>query len=439
MRLSCGYGRNFALRIAFLSAALGLCRVVHALPPEVRVDAVRAPLTGPPKLFLICATECHGDFLRQELSYFDFTRDLYLADYSLLIVRQPHGGGGERYTVKLSRRNAEVSASRSASFAVSAGTSEVEARVQLLQAILRLLLVEFHGTSSENFFEVTLPSRSGGELSTLSDGWNYWVITPEIRGMAELGSGFHWVEGAAALSVRRVTSLHKLLLGGSYHQTWSGYLLEDGSRIHGSVRGWGARALYARSLASRWALGALGVGRGSEYENLEGHVHGGPVAEFNVFPYEENARRQLRLAYQIGAWANWYWEPNQRGHMSDVFAYHALALIADINESWGSVQWITQGNQFLSDPALYRVSSGAILSLRIATGLALSLDGKVEWIRDLAQTRGRQVTDEELLLGLAQQPTDFFVEGQLILSYAFGSVHNTIVNPRFGRIDLQEE
>jgi hypothetical protein len=53
--------------------------------------------------------------------------------------------------------------------------------------------------------------------------------------------------------------------------------------------------------------------------------------------------------------------------------------------------------------------------------------------------RRRQINDQELLLWTAQQPTRFTVEFEFAITYPLGSVHNTIVNPRFARVDLDEE
>jgi hypothetical protein len=57
----------------------------------------------------------------------------------------------------------------------------------------------------------------------------------------------------------------------------------------------------------------------------------------------------------------------------------------------------------------------------------------------MINVRGRAVTDTELLLDVAQLPTSYTAELELGITYTFGSVHSTIVNPRFGRLDLQED
>ena len=85
------------------------------------------------------------------------------------------------------------------------------------------------------------------------------------------------------------------------------------------------------------------------------------------------------------------------------------------------------------------MSAGAVISIRLFEGLAFTFEGEGAYVRDLINLRGRPITDEEILLFTAQQPTDFMVKFEFKLTYTFGSIHNTIVNPRFSRVDLDEE
>src|SRR5690606_32900747 len=106
------------------------------------------------------------------------------------------------------------------------------------------------------------------------------------------------------------------------------------------------------------------------------------------------------------------------------------------NQPWGSVQLGTQLNSFLDAPDQLRLRGVAEMSLQPLEGFALTLALYGSWIRDQISLRAEQVSDVDLLLGAQQLPSDFSVSGELIFSYSFGSIHNTIVNPRFGRLDL---
>ena len=401
-----------------------------ALPPAAR-----------PRLFLGCPRTCFDSYLHQELNYFDFVRDPQLADFILVIARQPAGNGGERFSATLVPRLPQPGQRPPATraFLAAPGAAAHTSRRLLLQVILRELQLALVGTEHEDAFVLMLPNRDGVALGALGDPWDYWVISPELKGEGEGGSGYYLMDLTGSLTLRRITESTKLRLRGAYLRRFTSFRLEDGSRVYGDVHGWEVRPVYARSVGEHWALGGTFTARGNQFENLRAHLNGGPLVEFNIFPYRQNASEQLRVAYQLGAWANWYDESNQEGLLRELRPYHALSLVADVNQPFGSVQWLGQINSFLDEPQLWRLSTGALLGLRLFEGLAINLEGQAALVRDQISLRRRPVTDNELLLWTAQQRTDYTFQIKFGLSYTFGSVHNTIVNPRFARIDLQEE
>ncbi len=429
------------MRPEHVLAVVVLASVGWATRARAEGEPAPAPARSVPTLFVTCPQECFDDYLKGELSYFDFAREPHLADFALSVVRQRSGSGGERFTVAIRpqhRPSASAVPLSRAVFTPSDATPH-EQRAMLAQLILHMLQEELRGTPHEHAFVLALPKRDGEALSALVDPWDYWVLAPQLNGGGEGGSGYYFADFMGALNVRRITEASKVRVRGGYGRRLSGYRLEDGSRIVGDVSFWDARGLVAGSIGRHFALGNSVVAGADEFENLEGHVHGGFLAEMNVFPYVDNARQQLRLAYQLGTWANFYLEENVDGVMRELRPYNALSLIADINQGFGSVQFVGQVNAFLDDPSLYRLSVGAVVSLRVMGGLSMGLQGKAALVEDLINLRKRQITDEELLLWTAQQATDFTAEAVFALTYTFGSVHNTIVNPRFGRVDLEED
>lgn len=424
-------------------------------------EPLLAAESGGPQLFLNCTTECFEPFLRQQLSNFDLVRDRHQASLEVLIAAQPAGSGGVAYRVTLFERERATHAGgaarmraptraleggEAASVAIASrqvtrhpGQAEVEFRAELLDGLLRLLYAALIGTPHEARFRLSLPARSGEVLERLADPWDYWVLMPELEGEGEAGSGYYFAELGGNLTIRRITDRHKLRLRLSYWRTLSSFEFEDGSSISGDVYGFAGNAVYARSLGARSAIGLTGTARSSEFDNLELHVHYGPVFELNLFPYTENASRQLRLSYQAGVWYNDYFELSAEGEMSELRYYHAATAVADVNQSWGSVQLAAQLNSFLRQPSQLRLALGGQLTLLLFEGFSLQFEGRSAWVRDQINVRARPLGDSEVLLFTAEQPTRFTLEATFGFSYTFGSVHNTIVNPRFGRIDLAEE
>jgi len=424
--------------------------------------ALHAADAGGPQLFLNCTTDCFEPYLRQELSNFDLVRDRHQATFEVLIAAQPAGNGGTSYSVTLFQRERDerpAGAARSRpTGARLAGTepppptpivarkvtrrpgqAEVEFRAELLDVVLRLLYAAVIDTPHEARFRLSLPPRSGEALERLTDPWDYWVIMPELGGEGEGGSGYFFAEASADLTIRRITEHHKLRLRLSYWRSLSSFEFEDGSSIEGDVYGMAGNAVYARSLGERYAIGLTGTLRSSEFDNSKMHAHYGPVFEANLFPYTENATRQLRLLYQVGIWYNDYFERSVGGVLFELRHYQAATIVADVNQPWGSVQVGAQLNSFLRQPSQFRLAFGGQLTLLLFEGFSLQFEGRSEWVRDQINVRQRALDDTEVLLFTAEQPTSFTLQATFGFSYAFGSVHNTIVNPRFGRIDLNEE
>lgn len=389
-----------------------------------------------PTLFLHCPKTCFEPYLRQELSYFNLVRDRHEAELQVLVARHKTSSGGERFTVTLTHGSTPP---RVAELATAPATQPESARQQLLRVMLRLLYDELGATTLSEAFELRLPRRSGLTLSQVEDPWDHWAVSPEILASGEAQSSFYSAFVTSALTLRRMTDQHKLRFKLAREQQLSRFELEDGSRIRGDASGWFGQVVYARSVGRRWALGFAGTERASQRENLAGHLHGGPVVELNLFPYSENASKQLRFAYQLGPWLNWYREPNVKGKTHDLRGYQALSVVVDANQRWGSIQWALQLNSLLDEPARYRLGTSVVGSLQLFEGFAVNVLGMGSWVQDQINLRARPLSDNELLLGTAQGKTDFIVQVEMGLSYTFGSVHNAIVNPRFGRLDLEED
>lgn len=423
-----GYRRSCGIAVGVVAALLsaGFASAAQADQRRTRV-------------FLSCPQTCFEPYLRQELSYFDMVRDRYLSDVLLLIVRQRAANGGERIVVTSS-----FGAAGSPSLVERELTTQPAAppdvvRGRLRDLILRVLFESLVDTEDAAAFRLSLPRRDDAALSQLQDPWDYWAISPELIGNAEAQSGFHFAVITTALTLRRTTELNKLRVRGSYTRQLNRVELSEGEEAYGDWDAWEARLIYARSLGEHWSVGFATTESANQPANLRAHVHGGPVVELNLFPYSENASRQLRVAYQVGPWMNWYLEESVAGLWHELRPYQAMSVVLDANQRWGSVQWAVQLSSFVDEPARYRLGMAALANLQLTRGFAFNVQGLGAVVRDQIGLRARPLNDVELLLGTAEQETSFDLQLELGIVYTFGSIHNTIVNPRFGRIDLQEE
>lgn len=56
-----------------------------------------------------------------------------------------------------------------------------------------------------------------------------------------------------------------------------------------------------KSLNPHWSLGGFGNFNSSLYNNYKIKVQLSPGIEYNVFPYSESTKRQIRFTYKVGA------------------------------------------------------------------------------------------------------------------------------------------
>ena len=73
------------------------------------------------------------------------------------------------------------------------------------------------------------------------------------------------------------------------------------------------------------------------------------------------------------------------------------------------------------------------MSVRIARGLSVSAEIDASRIRDQITLPSRGATPEEVLLRLRRLRSGYEYDFQVSLTYTFGSIFSSVVNPRFGQ------
>ncbi len=395
---------------------------------------------GRPRIFLDCGVDCSDAFYRRSLDYFDWVRDRHEADIAISVVSKVASHGGLTHTVTLWRPRQAISANIVRAVKMQPNESPATERDLLLRAMMLCLFDALRGTPHEEAFTITVRhTDAAADPTPIEDGWDHWVFAPEVNAIFEGEDNFALMDADAALSIRRISEWSKFRSTSTFTRRYIWYKLDDGEVADGDTNAFVQRFVYAHTIGGHGALGATAAASRDEYSNLKLHLRGGPMLEWNVFPYEENSSRQLSFAYQVGAWYSRYFERTVFDRFSDVRPYHAVSMIADVNQPWGSVQSVLQVNSFIDEPKRWRLATELVVSLSLVSGLALMIEGKVEWIHDQIALRERELTDREIFLELVELQKEITYSAEIGFAYTFGSVHNTVVNPRFGRIDLEEE
>jgi hypothetical protein len=139
------------------------------------------------------------------------------------------------------------------------------------------------------------------------------------------------------------------------------------------------------------------------------------------------ARHDLQLQY-----FNWE-EETIYFETEEVRPHHQLRLGLFQRQPWGESRISLDGSQFLHDLSKWSLTLSGDIEFRVVRGLDLEIRGDVELIEDQLFISRGGLTDEEILLGRFERPTDYTYELSVGLSFEFGSIYNNVVNNPFDR------
>jgi len=157
-----------------------------------------------------------------------------------------------------------------------------------------------------------------------------------------------------------------------------------------------------------------------------------PSIEYNIFPYSQSTRRQLRLLYGIGYIYNKYNDTTIYNKIEENLFGQKLEIAYQVQEKWGSVNVSLEGSNYFYDFSKNKIALEGFVNIRITKGLSLSVFGSVGRIHDQLSLIKGEVSEADILLQLRELASEYSIDGGIGLTYTFGSIYSNIVNPRFG-------
>ena len=399
---------------------------VQAVPPQDRPVRLQ--------VFLDCPSGCYADYLREEIEFVDFVRDRVNADVHALISTSGTGAGGNEYTVSLIGARAFQGTDRVMKAVTRPSDTEDMQRRHLLNT-LRVALLEYlsrNGVPQNLTVEVKLADPPAGAASR-HDPWDNWVFS--LRGSASFEGEESQKQRQVAFEggADRITQNWKITFGVDLEQETEEFDLDEDDPVKVDRHDREFSSLLVKSLGEHWSIGGRGEIESSTFDNTKIRYAAAPAIEYNFFPYSAYTRRQLRAMYALGVRHQKYYEETLLLKTEETLPEHELALTYDQREQWGSVQGRLEWSQFLNDLSKNRLEANGELSWRIVRGLSISAFASASRIRDQISLRRRGATQEEVLLELRELQSGYDYDFSLGLTYTFGSIFSSIVNPRFGQ------
>jgi hypothetical protein len=419
--------RKMKRQVAFLVAFI-LILTSLSYPTDRQSDTDELKKDAP-KIFLDCR-RCDRDYIRTEIPFVNFVRDRKEADIHLLITTQRTGAGGDEYTMAFLGQKKFEGIQDTLKYVSTRADTRDDVRKGMVR-VMKLGLVPFlNKTPIADLMNVQFE----GEVkpTAVEDKWNFWVFHMSFGGSMSGEKQTNSVSLRGSFSANRVTpeSKFRMSISGNFNE--SNFTYEDDTISSYSDRK-NFYSMYVWSLSEHWSVGAWFSISSATYNNIDLALSPSPALEYNLFPYSQSTRRQLRFVYRLDYDYIRYREETIYNKTQEGLWGESLSVTFEVKEPWGNASATVVGSHYFHDFSLNRLELWGRLSMRLAKGLSINLGGGFSAIHDQLSLRKGDRSLDEILLRRSELATDFDYYASVGFSYTFGSVYSNVVNPRFGR------
>lgn len=422
---------------AILVVGILTVALVRALGAQDTTRAAAAPTARDLRVFLDCSGGCDNDYLQTETPWVAFVRDRTDADVHLLITTLDTGAGGEEYTVNLVGLGAFAGRNDTLRFVSHSSNTFDEERRGLTRTIQLGLGPYVARTPVGTRLRMALDeSEDMPRITPTNDPWRAWVFELDGFGSMSEEQRLSSLEWGGSFEARRITSAWKF--GAFSHAFFdeSRFVVEEDDGTSRTIKtlreNYSGGGVLVKSLGAHWGAGAQVRLGASTFENTKFAIRAAPAIEYSFFPYDQFTRRQLTLQYSAGVSSFRYRELTIFGRMAETRPTHTLLLGYDVNQRWGDAELTVETSRYMDNSSQWRLEADGEMEVRIVRGLSFEIGGGASLIRDQLAIPARGATPEEILLELRDLLTDYRYDARIGLSYSFGSIFSSVVNPRFG-------
>lgn len=386
-------------------------------------------------VFLDCRTSgCDRDFLITELPWVLLTQDRRDAEVHALITGLGTGAGGTQLTLALLGQLRFAGRADTLVGTIPPNSTDDQRRRELAR-VLKIGLAPYAlrtaaGQRLSLAYQPTASDTARGGRRGLSDPWNFWVYRASANGDvgAESREQDYSLEGS--LSATRITEDWKLIFDSEYEYRSSTFELDSGS-VSFALRSATLLAAALKSVTEHWSVGAGAEFERDEFRNQDFAASLDLAGEWNYFPWREATRRQLVFIAGISGRYFDYVEETIYERKSEVRTAAVMKVAAEARQPWGSLFAGIEHIRYLHDRGIYSASVDVNMNVRISRGLSVNFGGSAERVNDQLYLPRGDASDDEVLTRQRALATAYRVNGYAGISFTFGSIFNTIVNPRF--------
>lgn len=370
-----------------------------------------------------------SDYIRKEIPFVNYVRDIKDAGVYIISTYQRTGSGGGEYTYFLVGQNENTGMRDTILFVTSPDETQDEIRIKQVKTLKMGLVRYVAKTPLSKYMNISFSEPLSETVST--DIWNSWVFRSSFNGYFNGEQTYKSTYLNGNVSANRVTKNWKVNLRASYNYNIDKFDI-DNEIIQSDNNSKSFSSLIVKSISDHWSYGgSLYIGS-SSYSNYSMSTIIMPGIEYDLFPYSESTRRQLRLLYSVGINYVNYIDTTIYNKTKEEHLQHSFGVAYEVVQKWGSIDLTFNYNNYLHDWTKNNLSLYGFMELRIAKGLSLNFGGGASLIHDQLGLVKGGATTEEVLLRRKELATQFSYFTSFGFSYTFGSIYNNVVNPRFG-------
>jgi hypothetical protein len=370
------------------------------------------------------------DFIRKEIPYVNYVRDIRDAGVYIISTEQNTGSGGKEYSYFFVGQNEYDGMDDTLSFTATPDETSEVTRQKSVNTLKMGLMRYVAKTPLSKYMKISFSEPLSETVST--DNWNSWVFRSSIYGFLQGEKTYKQKYLSGSVNASRITENLKVNLKAGLSQNDSKYIINDSTTITGTNSSQYFNSLIVKSLNDHWSVGGSASLRSSSFSNEQLSLSAMPGIEYDVFPYSESTRRQLRILYTAGYNYVDYMDTTIYNKARESLWSHSLSASYEVVQKWGNINLSLEYSNYLHDWSKNNLSAMLYLDLRIAKGLTLSFMGSGSMVHDqLGLVKGDLPVDQ-ILLQRKELATQFQYFASFGFTYTFGSIYNNVVNPRFG-------
>ncbi len=371
-----------------------------------------------------------SDYIRREIPFINYVRDIKDAGVYIISTSQRTGSGGIEYSYFLVGQNQYTGMNDTLTIVTSPDETSDMIREKQVNTLKMGLMRYVAKTPLAKYMRISFSEPLSETVS--SDKWDSWVFKSSISGYLNGQKTYKSNYFAGTLSASRITEDWKINFYARYYKNSSKFIINDVTTIRSSNDSKYISALVVKSLSDHWSIGGSTKTGSSSYDNERSQLSLMPGIEYDIFPYSESTRKQLRILYSAGYNYVNYIDSTIYDKTKEHLWLHSLSASYEVVQKWGSVDIIMEYRNYFHDWSKSNLSLYGYVNLRIVKGLSVNFGGSASLIHDQLGLVKQGLTTEEILLQRKELETQYQYYTSLGFSYTFGSIYSNVVNPRFG-------